>query len=70
VERAQGVTTECRSVDMIDKIGRAHSGFETASIRVGGPVAAARAGRGIANERLSKQADEFLAIDGIHPPRI
>jgi hypothetical protein len=32
----------------------------------GGPVATARAKHGIAHERLGEQADQFLAIDGIH----
>jgi hypothetical protein len=53
-------------MEMLDEAGRAHPGFETASIRVGGPVAVARAERGFAHERLSEQADQFLAIDGIH----
>jgi hypothetical protein len=41
-----------------------------ASIHVGGPVAAAWAKGGIAHQRFGDQADQFLAIDGIHPPTI
>jgi hypothetical protein len=54
---------------MIDKTGRAHPGVEPASIRIGGPIATAWAKHGIAHERLGQQADQFLAIDGIHPAR-
>jgi hypothetical protein len=54
------------AVEMIDEAGRAYPGFEAASIRIGGPMASVRAERGIAHERLSEQADQVLAIDGIH----
>lgn len=51
---------------MLDQAGRAHPSFEAASICVHSPVAAVRAEGGIAHERLGQQADQFLAIDGIH----
>jgi hypothetical protein len=51
---------------MIDEASRAHPGFQAASIRIGGPMASVRAKRGIAHQRLSEQADQVLAIDGIH----
>jgi hypothetical protein len=51
---------------MLDKTGRAHPGLEAAPVRVYGPVAVVRAKRGIAHERLGEQADQVLAIDGIH----
>ena len=51
---------------MLDEAGCAYPRLEPAPIRVGGPVAAVRPERGIAHERLSQQADQVLAIDGIH----
>jgi hypothetical protein len=51
---------------MIDEAGGTYPGIELDSIRVGGPVAAVWAERGIAHERLGEQADQVLAIDGIH----
>jgi len=54
------------AVEMIDETGRAHPGFQAASIRIGGPMASVRAERGIAHECLNEQADQVLAIDGIH----
>jgi hypothetical protein len=53
-------------VEMLDKAVRAHPGFEAAPIRVGGPMAASRTEYGIAHECLRNQADQFLAVDGIH----
>jgi hypothetical protein len=53
-------------VEMIDQAGRAHPGLEPASIRIGSPVKAMRAKHRIAHERLGQQADQVLAIDGIH----
>ena len=54
------------AVEMIDEAERAHPGLEAASVRVYGPVAAVRAEGGIAHECLGEQADQVLAIDGIH----
>jgi hypothetical protein len=41
-----------------------------ASIRLGGPVTPVRAKSGIAHECFGDQADQFLAIDGIHSAKI
>ena len=55
---------------MLDEVGGAYPGFEAASVRVGRAVAAMRAEGGIAHRRLGEQADQFLAIDGIHSPTL
>ena len=58
------------AVEMLDEAGRAYPGLEAASVRVGRAVAAMRAEGGIAHRRLGEQADQFLAIDGIHSPTL
>ena len=63
-------TADTAPVEMIDEASRAHPGLKPASIHVCGPVAAAWSKRAIAHQRLSEQADQFLAIDGIHSPTI
>lgn len=50
-------------VEMLDETGRAHPGLHSASIRVGGPIAAARAEYGIAHEPLGEQG---RMVNGIH----
>jgi hypothetical protein len=57
---------DAAAVEMLDEAGGAYPRLELAPIRVGGPVAAVRAEGGIAHERLGQQADQVLAIDGIH----
>jgi hypothetical protein len=66
----QARPADAAAVEMLDQTGRAYPGRELASIRVGRPVAAARAKCGIAHERLGQQVDQGLAIDGIHAPMI
>src|SRR5512132_2791111 len=64
-------TADTAPVEMIDETSCAHPGLNPASIRVCGPVAAAWSKpRHRASARLSEQADQFLAIDGIHSPTI
>jgi hypothetical protein len=62
----QARPADAAAVEVIDQASRAHPRLELASVRVGGPVATARAKHGIGHERLSEQVDQFLAIDGIH----
>ena len=57
---------DAAAVEMLDEAGGAYPRLEPAPIRVGGPVAAVRTERGIAHEGLSQQADQVLAIYGIH----
>ena len=66
--RRQARPADAAAVEMLDEAGRVCLGLESASIRVGGPVTAARAECGIAHERFHQQADQFRAIDGIHAP--
>ena len=61
---------DAAAVEMLDEAGRACPGLKAAAGRVGGPVAAMRAKSAIAHQRLGEQADQFLAIGGIHLPTI
>src|SRR5512132_1857095 len=64
-------TADTAPVEMIDEGSCAHPGLKPASIHVRGPVVAAWSKpRHRASARLSEQADQFLAIDGIHSPTI